>query len=1076
MKKLLLPIIILALAVSCQEAELTPIIDVDDYCLYGTMESMNETKTSMDENNNVLWSEGDQLVSFMKTTLGMKYQIKEEYVGSTTGGFSRVTEESYGDDLKSGNELSHNVVLYPYASTSCVKNDDNETANSYKVNLNLPETQTYAAGSFGNGSFPMIAVSSSNELLFKNICGGIKLKFKGEDKIQSIKLESIGGEKISGKATVIGYADETAPTTIMVEGGVSSVTLDCGDGVQLSDEPTTFIISVPPVVFESGMKITVTDTDGISRELTNTSKNTVKRSTLLTFPVITYTQTGVFELAEGALTTYEVKAEGGTVKIPVVTNQDYHVVIPENAAEWITMIGTKALREETITLNILGNSTPEARSAEVLVTTTENVALQTITISQEAGIDFANAVDLSTNGTANSYIVSEAGIYKFPTIKGNSAESVGSVKSVEVLWESFGTDVTPSVGDLIVRASYINGYIAFSTPENFKEGNAVIAAKNASGTILWSWHIWLTDKPEEQAYYYSGDIMMDRNLGATSATPGDVGALGLLYEWGRKDPFLGSSNISEPIEAKSTITWPSPKSYGGSDPINYAIEKPTTFLTSNDYDEDNYDWLWSPPGSTNHSRWKSTKTIYDPCPAGYRVPDGGENGAWAKALGSYSEFTESSLYSNTNEGINFTGKLGSSSTIWYPASGFRSGSDGSLVVGGYGCYWSVTPREDNSYSLSFSDYGPINPISSMSHAAGLPVRCQKEKSNDAAATPEVVATYLSKKGTANSYIVWETGTYKFPTVKGNSKESVGTVASVEVLWESYGTSTAPSVGNLVKSPSYANGYITFSTASTYRKGNAVIAAKDASGTILWSWHIWLTDTPYDQVYYGSAGTMMDRNLGATTADSGKSEALGLLYQWGRKDPFLGSSSISQNAVAKSTSTWPAAVKSTSQTGTVEHSIKNPMKFITYNTYNYDWYYTGDESTDNTRWQSEKTIYDPCPAGYRVPDGGNTGVWYRAVGKAYYTDNSLYSSSKKGMNFSGDFGSSSTIWYPDSGYRYGQGGSVVGTGTDGRYWSVTPISDFNYTAYCLAFYNEGYVNMVFTEDRSDGYSVRCQKIE
>ena len=63
MKKLLLPIITLALAVSCQEAELTPIIDVDDYCLYGTMESMNETKTSMDEHNNILWSEGDQLVA-----------------------------------------------------------------------------------------------------------------------------------------------------------------------------------------------------------------------------------------------------------------------------------------------------------------------------------------------------------------------------------------------------------------------------------------------------------------------------------------------------------------------------------------------------------------------------------------------------------------------------------------------------------------------------------------------------------------------------------------------------------------------------------------------------------------------------------------------------------------------------------------------------------------------------------------------------------------------------------------------------------------------------------------------------
>ena len=385
MKKLLLSIIILVLAVSCQETEFTPVTDVEDDCLYCTMESISATKTSMDENNNVLWSEGDQLVAFMKSSLGSKYQIKDECVGSTNGGFSKVTEESSGDDLESGGEISHNVVLYPYTPTSCMKNDNNEPANSYKVNLNLPETQTYAVGSFGNGSFPMIAVSSSNKLLFKNICGGVKLQFKGEDKIKSIKLESIGGEKISGKATVIGYADGTAPATTMADGAASSVTLDCGDGVQLSDEPKTFIISVPPVVFESGMKITVTDTDGISRELTNESKNTVKRSSLLTFPVITYTQTGVFELAEGALTKYDVKAEGGTIEIPVVTNQDYQVVIPENAAEWITVLETKVLREETIALNVTENTNPEARSAEILIATTENVTLKTITINQEAG-------------------------------------------------------------------------------------------------------------------------------------------------------------------------------------------------------------------------------------------------------------------------------------------------------------------------------------------------------------------------------------------------------------------------------------------------------------------------------------------------------------------------------------------------------------------------------------------------------------------------------------------------------------------------------------------------------------------
>ena len=57
--------------------------------------------------------------------------------------------------------------------------------------------------------------------------------------------------------------------------------------------------------------------------------------------------------------------------------------------------------------------------------------------------------DLSENGTANSYIVSSVGSYKFTPAKGNSAESVGTIASVEILWESFGTDVTPNVGDLV---------------------------------------------------------------------------------------------------------------------------------------------------------------------------------------------------------------------------------------------------------------------------------------------------------------------------------------------------------------------------------------------------------------------------------------------------------------------------------------------------------------------------------------------------------------------------------------------------------------------------------------------------
>lgn len=332
-------------------------------------------------------------------------------------------------------------------------------------------------------------------------------------------------------------------------------------------------------------------------------------------------------------------------------------------------------------------------------------------------------VNLSENGTANSYIVSSAGTYKFTPTKGNSSESVGSIASAVVLWESFGTDVTPNVGDLVKNVKHENGVISFETPSAYKEGNAVIAAKDASGEILWSWHIWLTDQPEGQEYYNDAGTMMDRNLGATSATPGDVGAHGLLYQWGRKDPFLGSSSISSSTVAKSTITWPSAVSSNSSNgTIAYATANPTTFVGAF---SSPYDWHYS---SRDNSLWttsESSKSIYDPCPAGWRVPDGGSNGVWLKACGSgFLSFDYT--YNSTNEGMNFSGKFGSASTIWYPASGSRGGSGSLDLVGSCDYYWSASPFNYLAYILYFDDYGSVAPSTSSSRASGQSVRCLQE--------------------------------------------------------------------------------------------------------------------------------------------------------------------------------------------------------------------------------------------------------------------------------------------------------------------------------------------------------------
>ena len=343
-------------------------------------------------------------------------------------------------------------------------------------------------------------------------------------------------------------------------------------------------------------------------------------------------------------------------------------------------------------------------------------------------LDYSNmtVVDLSIRGTANCYIVSEGGLYKFPAVKGNSREPVGSLASADVLWETFGTDKAPNVGDLVRNVTLDDGFIVFQVPAPYCKGNAVIAARNAGGEILWSWHIWLTDEPAAQEYFNNAGVMMDRNLGATSATPGKVEALGLLYQWGRKDPFLGSASISDNYEAKSTILWPVPvESSPNTGTIAFATAHPTTFISGKR--KANHDWCYKPG---DNSRWQPYKTIYDPCPAGWRVPDGGSNGVWSKAFGGSSYWITSSNWDSTNRGMDFARtdrRLGYSVPIWYPASGYRNDYSGALFsVGSNGYYWSVSPYGNGAYSLYFYDDGYVYPASDYYRAYGQSVRCLQE--------------------------------------------------------------------------------------------------------------------------------------------------------------------------------------------------------------------------------------------------------------------------------------------------------------------------------------------------------------
>lgn len=339
---------------------------------------------------------------------------------------------------------------------------------------------------------------------------------------------------------------------------------------------------------------------------------------------------------------------------------------------------------------------------------------------------------------------------------------------------------------------------------------------------------------------------------------------------------------------------------------------------------------------------------------------------------------------------------------------------------------------------------------------------------------------LSFEGSANCYIVTEKGHYSFPTVKGNSSESVGDVASVEVLWESFGNREKPQVGELVNELSYRDGKITFNASE--KKGNALIAAKDSEGKILWSWHIWMTDKPRKQTYNNNAGVMMDRNLGATSANPDDISSFGLLYQWGRKDPFRGAGELDvksdwKSSMVETTAVWPDAVVSDKTTGTVEYALEHPMTFIMENDNNRDWLYSEDKTNDNSRWQSEKTIYDPCPVGWRVPDGGKDGIWAKAFGTAEeYWESAAWSAEKSGVDLSKTdktLATGGTVWYPYEGLLYSNSSSLGGVLEIGGYWSVTTRSHYAYV-FSVARQDKMIYDYL-DSDRAHGCSVRCLKI-
>ncbi|MBQ9193364.1 MAG: hypothetical protein IJ156_06570 [Bacteroidales bacterium] len=408
---------------------------------------------------------------------------------------------------------------------------------------------------------------------------------------------------------------------------------------------------------------------------------------------------------------YLAEGEDAVVVANAVSNIAFDIIPVE---EWIHVAGVKS-QAYVITLKLDDNTTGAVREGTVNVVKagTEDV-VQTIRLVQLPKQEEAGPKDLGKKGTANSYIVTAAGEYKFKAVKGNGEEAVAAA-SAEILWETWNNDEEVTANSVIASVSYADGYVTFSTPETLKPGNAVIAAKDAAGVILWSWHIWVPETAiESNTYGLWATPMMDRNLGALVAATADaaapVASYGLSYQWGRKDPFPGAKGVTS--SSNATVAGAALTVAEATVTVAESIANPTLMGHTNDGD-----WLPEP----DNTLWQNeVKTIYDPCPPGWRVP------ARDKTQPLFSgDLSALAGWQDVKDNCWFT--LGDPVAV-FPFAGYRDDYSvkGFTHTGDRAVYWSAyASGTAKGYGLNVRS-GSTHTLGEMPKARGGSVRCVAE--------------------------------------------------------------------------------------------------------------------------------------------------------------------------------------------------------------------------------------------------------------------------------------------------------------------------------------------------------------
>ena len=376
---------------------------------------------------------------------------------------------------------------------------------------------------------------------------------------------------------------------------------------------------------------------------------------------------------------------------------------------------------------------------------------------------------------------------------------------------------------------------------------------------------------------------------------------------------------------------------------------------------------------------------------------------------------------------------------------------------------------------------------------------------------------LLARETANCYVVRTPGAYKFPLVYGNAiKNGVANQAAYTNQGGANQGNFVNHLGNQITSPFIeANAsckphsseicwqdeadlivnlelveggdckYLQFEVNSVPVTGaNALVAVKDNAGNILWSWHIWVTSEDLTPVKITNATPLVYEflpvNIGWKWDSADRLKGKNPHFQWGRKDPFpcpktYGSTSIITTYGQRAFTTENAVEKAT----TIADSIKRPYSFFFGTEANsYCWESSGKfnlwDAANNSTGVSDsvitKTIYDPSPVGFSVPNPRVfTGFTTTANNTSDATQFNVIGAFTNGWFFKRNPNDTVGHFFAASGCRAYDGGGLDSVGSLGYYWAAVPSSAAN--GRYLSFYASS-VNPLNAYSRAYGFSVRA----